>query len=176
MGVLGIVQTGGQTGWWNVLIGWFLLQNAGFSAQSAKIQEKLSAYTAEEAVIPDSPIVSADLNLREFANDYVIGQKQWKKFLVVNETGQLLGSIVVDEMKKIPTSQWTGTLVRELMQNQEKIDTIESDRTLLEAVKLIEMQNVPQLIVVKANGVVVGLLEKASIINFLQKEAGVKAA
>ena len=176
LGIFAVVQSGGGNGWWTGLIGWFLLQNAGVSAQSAKIQEKLSNYTAEEAVIPDSPIVSADLNLREFANNYVIGQTKWKKFLVVNQEGQLLGSIAVDEMKKIPTSQWTETLVRELMESKEKMDTIESDLTLLEVVKAIEKQNIQQLTVVKSNGVVVGLLEKASIIRFLQEKAQAKAA
>ncbi len=173
LGVLNILPIGSL---WTLLIGWFLLQNAGFSAQSARIQEKLSSYTAAEAVTPNSPIVQADLNLRAFANDYVIGQNKWKKFLVVDNEGQLLGSIEVDEMKKVPTSQWTETPVAQLMQDKDKIETIESDRTLLEAVKLIEKNNIQQLTVVKADGVVVGLLEKASIINFLQKEAGLKAA
>ncbi|MGF1488238.1 MAG: site-2 protease family protein [Prochloraceae cyanobacterium] len=173
LGVLNILPIGSL---WTLLIGWFLLQNAGVSAQSARIQEKLSSYTAEDAVIPDSPIVSGDLNLREFANEYIIGQTKWKKFLVVNETGQLLGSIAVDDMKKIPTSQWTETFVKDSIRSEEKIDIIAGDRTLLEAVKTIEGQNLQQLTVVKEDGVVVGLLEKASIISFLQKEAKANAA
>ena len=174
LGVLNILPAGSSL--WTLLIGWFLLEKAGVSANSARIQEELRSYTAEDAVIPDTAIVSGDLNLREFANDYLIGKTELRKFLAVNEAGQLLGLIAVDGMKKIPTSQWTETLVKELIQTAEKIDTIAGDRTLLAAVERIEKQNLQQLTVVKENGVVVGLLEKASIISFLQKEAQTKAA
>lgn len=172
LGVLNVIPIGNL---WTLLIGWFLSQNAGVSAKSAQIQDKLSSYTVEEAAIPDSPIVSANLNLREFANNYVIGQTRWKKFLAIDEAGQLLGSIATDDMKKVPTSLWTETLVRELMESKENINTIASDRTLLEAVKLIEKQDIKELTVVRENGVVVGLLEKAAIIRFLQKQAPAKA-
>ena len=174
LGVLNILPAGSSL--WTLLIGWFLLEKAGVSAHSAIIQEELRSYTAKDAVIPNTAIISGDLNLREFANDYLIGKTELRKFLAVNEAGQLLGLIAVDGMKKIPTSQWTETLVKELIQTAEKIDTIAGDRTLLEAVERIEKQNLQQLTVVKENGVVVGLLEKASIISFLQKEAQTKAA
>ena len=167
LAILGISPVGS---FWTLLIGWFLLQNAGFSAQSAKVQETLSGLTAEDAVIPDSPIVKADLNLREFANNYVIGYNRWQKFLLTDEAGQLLGAIEVDSLKGVPTSQWTETQVQELMQPLDKVATVESGRSLLEVIKLLETQNIPQLAVVRDNGIVVGLLEKASVIRLLQKQ------
>lgn len=48
--------------------------------------------------------------------------------------------------------------------------------TLLEVVKLLEQQRIPQLAVVNENGIVVGLLEKASVINLLQQKALLKTA
>ena len=58
---------------------------------------KLSQYTAQDAVIPDSPIVDSNLSIREFVNNYVIGKERWKKFLVVDENKQLVGSISTEE-------------------------------------------------------------------------------
>ena len=173
LGTLNILQFGN---FWMLLIGFFLLQNAGFSAQSARVQEALSSYRAEDAVIPNSPIISEELNLREFANNYVIGQERWQKFLVTNNWGQLLGSISVGDLKKVPTSQWTETPVSELIQPPEKIKTVLWDRPLLEVIQLLEQQQIPQLAVVRENGMVVGLLEKASIINLLQQKAQSQAA
>jgi Zn-dependent protease len=169
VGILNIAPVGGN--FWNLLIGWFLLQNAGFSAQSAQLNETLSGFTAEDAVVPNSPIVSADLTLRDFANNYVIGQTKWRKFLVTDETGKLLGSIDVSNLKTIPTSQWTEAKIRELIQPVSKNATVESSLSLLEVIKLLEAQEVKQLTVVRPNGVVVGLLEKASIVNLLQRKA-----
>jgi Zn-dependent protease/CBS domain-containing protein len=173
LSILGFSQFGS---FWTLLIGFFLLQNAGFSAQSARVNETLSQYTAQDAIVPNSPIVSDQLTLREFVNDYVIGQNKWTQFLVTNEFGQLLGAIAVDELKTIPTSNWTEIKVSEVVKPVKALETIPATQSLLEVVKLLEQKNLQQLTVVGENGVVVGLLEKASVINFLQQQAQAKAA
>ncbi|TVR08388.1 MAG: CBS domain-containing protein [Phormidium sp. GEM2.Bin31] len=153
---------------WNVLIGWFLLQNAGTSAQSAQIQEKLDRLTAGDAVTPDSPVVPADLSLREFANNYVIGRRNWRKYLVTDENQQLIGALSVDAMRQIPTSDWNDVQVSELMENVD-VQTVESNQSLLEVVTLLESEKITELPVIGENGTVLGLLEKNSVIRLLQK-------
>ncbi|NJO94038.1 MAG: site-2 protease family protein, partial [Hydrococcus sp. RM1_1_31] len=93
LAILGISPIGS---FWTLLIGWFLLQNAGFAAQTARVQETLDGYSAKDAIAADSPVVVEGLTLREFVNNYVIGKEKWQKFLVTNEAGQLLGSIAVE--------------------------------------------------------------------------------
>jgi Zn-dependent protease/CBS domain-containing protein len=154
---------------WNLLIGWFLLQNANQATQVARVQDRLAGLTAQEAVVSDSPIVSTDLSLRTFANEYVIGQTRWRKFLVTDNDGRLIGAIAVDSLKTIPTSLWTETDVRELMQPIDFSNTVKPDRSLLEVVNLLEQQQLNQVPVVRDNGVLVGLLEKAAIIRLLQQ-------
>ncbi|NEO31913.1 MAG: site-2 protease family protein [Symploca sp. SIO3C6] len=175
-GLIPVLMLGRFDNIWLALMGWFLLQNAGMSAQSATIQNKLKGLTAEDAVIPNSPIVAADLSLREFANEYIIGKNQWRKFFVTDEEGQLLGEITVDEMRMIPTSDWPNTPVRKLMQPVDLSTTVQSDQSLLEVVTLLETGKLTQLPVVRNNGVLVGLLEKASIVSLLEKRAQAKLA
>ncbi|NEO27317.1 MAG: site-2 protease family protein [Kamptonema sp. SIO4C4] len=154
---------------WTVLIGFFLLQNAGMSAQSAQVQDKLDHYTAKDAVIPDSPIVSQDLTLREFVNDYVIGNNKWRKFLVTNADGQLVGAIATEDLKAVATSEWTEKTVQTLMKPVEEDTQIEASQSLLEVVKRFEQDTNKQLTVIDQNGVVLGLLEKSSIVNLLSQ-------
>ena len=175
-GLLSIFGISNIGSFWTLLIGWFLLQNAGRSAQSATLQETLTRLKAEDAVTPNSPIVSADLSLREFANNYIIGKAEWRKFLVTNEDGQLLGAIAVDDMNSISTSNWPVTQVRELMQPVDLGATVQSDQSLLDAITLLEKQELTSLPVVRANGVLVGILEKASIVRLLEKRAQAKPA
>jgi Zn-dependent protease/CBS domain-containing protein len=165
--ILGISNFGS---FWTLLIGWFLLQNAGRSAQSASMQEKLTGLKAEDAVLPNSPIVSADLSLREFANNYIIGKAEWRRFLVTDEQGQLLGAIAVDDLKTVPTSNWPTTIVRELMQPVDFSTTVQSDQSLLDAIVLLEKAKLNEVPVVRKNGVLVGMLEKASIIRLLEQQ------
>ena len=175
MGGLAVIGVSPVGSIWTLFIGLFLLQNAGFAAQSATVSEKLSNYTAEDAVLEDSPIVSANLTLREFVNDYVIGKDKWRKFLVTNEERQLIGEIDTEDLKQISTSKWTEIRVEELIKESIDITTVKSDQSLMEVIKLIETENLRELAVVKEDGVLVGLLEKTSIINLLQQEAEAKA-
>ena len=163
--VFGLTQFGSL---WTALIGFFLLQNAGRSAQSATIQDKLSRFTAEEAVSKNSPVVAADLNIREFVNEYVIGKGQWSKFLVIDEEGKLIGQLNVDDLKIIPTSEWTEKSVRELTQPQQ-VNSVKPKQTLLEVVMMFEKSKESEVAVIGDNGVVVGLVEKSGIANFLEE-------
>ncbi|HEY9657160.1 MAG TPA: site-2 protease family protein [Allocoleopsis sp.] len=162
---------------WTLLVGWFLLQNATRYANSALVQEQLSGLTAADAVIPNSPIVPATISLREFANQYIIGNPaDWHKYLVVDEAGQLIGEIAVDAMKTIPTHHWWDVAVQALMQPVDKLETVASDQPLLDVVTLLERKQVPALVVLQDSKKLVGLLERASVIQLLQKRAEANVA
>jgi Zn-dependent protease/predicted transcriptional regulator len=174
LGILSIIGVSQVGSIWTLLIGTFLLQNAGFAAQSATVQDKLSQYTAEDAVIADSPIVNSSLSIREFVNNYVIGKERWKKFLVVDERQQLLGSIMTEALKQIQTSDWNDIYLAELVKPVPEADTIAADTSLLEVAKLFETTEARELVVINTAGKVLGLLEKASIIKLMTKEEDIQ--
>ncbi|MEH2285964.1 site-2 protease family protein [Nostoc sp.] len=167
-GVLPLLLFGNSGNFWNLLIGFFLLQNAGNSAQFARVQEKLTGLTAQDAVTHDSPIVSANLTLREFADERVISEQNWHRFLVTDDDGQLVGAIAVDNLRTIPTALWSETQVKEVMRPITESTTVQSDQPLLEVMQLLEQQKLSVLPVIRENGVLVGILEKAAIIQLLQ--------
>lgn len=177
LGILSVLGLSSFGSIWTLLIGWFLLQNAGRYAQSASVQEKLSGLTAADAVTPNSPIVSASSSLRELANNYIIGSDaNWRKFLVTSDEGQLVGEVEVDALKTVPTNEWWDVQVEALMKPITQINTVPSDQSLLETIALLEEKGLPALAVIRDNGVLVGLLEKASIIRLLQKQNEAKLA
>ncbi|GAB4147066.1 MAG: site-2 protease family protein [Cyanobacteria bacterium J069] len=171
---LGLTQIGSV---WTLLVGFFLLQNAGRSAQAASVQELMSGLTAADAVIPNSPVVSAQSSLREFANNYIIGNPvSWAKYLVTDESGKLTGEILVDDMKKVPTNDWWDVSVASLVKAADDIQTVPATTPLLEVINLLSEQ-VPALAVVKPeDGSVLGLLEKSSILQAMQKKSEAQPA
>jgi CBS-domain-containing membrane protein len=152
------------------LIGSFLLQNAGKSAQFARVQERLTGMTAADAVTPNSPIISEEITLREFVDQRTLNQSNWQKFLVTNELGQLVGELSLDALKTIRVDFWPNTLVRELMQPIEPGTIITADRTLLQAIEQLESKQVNALSVTNADGILVGLLEKTAVIDLLRRQ------
>jgi Zn-dependent protease/CBS domain-containing protein len=177
-GVIPLLLFGSFVNFWNLLIGFFLLQNAGNAAQFARVQERLTGLTAADAVTKDSPIVKADLSLRELADQKLlnVNAQEYPRFLVTDEQGQLLGAISVDKLQNIPNTLWAETPVSKAMQPIEQSSTVPSDKPLLEVVQLLEKQKISALAVIRNNGFLVGILEKSAIINLLQEKVQRKLA
>lgn len=167
-GLLPLILAGSFANIWNLLIGGFLLQNAGRSAQYARVQDSLTGLTAADAVSPDGPIVSDQLSLREFADQRILDRSNWRRFLVTNATGQLIGTIAVDDLSTIPSPLWSERTVSELVRPIESTATVNSDRPLGDVINLLEERQLTAVPVVQTNGALVGLLEKAAIVNLLQ--------
>ncbi|WP_066378939.1 site-2 protease family protein [Anabaena sp. CA = ATCC 33047] len=166
-GVIPLFLFGSFANFWTLLIGFFLVRNAGNAAQFARVQEKLTGLTAADAVTVDSPIVSANLTLREFVDQQIVLGNNWRRFLVTNDEGQLVGAIARDNLRIIDTTLWSETQVKDVMKPIEST-TIPSNQPLLEVVQLFEKQQLSALPVIRDNGVLVGILEKTAIIQLLQ--------
>jgi Zn-dependent protease/CBS domain-containing protein len=167
-GLIPLLLFGSFANFWNLLIGFFLLRNAGNAAQYARVQEQFTGLTAADAVTRNSPIVSADLSLRDFADQRILNHQDWRRFLVTDENGKLVGAINIDDLRIISPTQWSETQVREIMKPIAQTTTVASDKPLLEVVQLLEQQQLSALPVIRDNGVLVGLLEKTAIIQLLQ--------
>ncbi|QCS50212.1 site-2 protease family protein [Picosynechococcus sp. PCC 11901] len=168
LGALSILGISNVGSFWTLIIGWFLLQNAGRSAQSATIQSALSGLTAADAVVKDSPIISAETTLRDLANSAIRSGNQWKRFLVQDETGQLLGEVHLDVLRAVPTNDWPHNQVRDFIKSVPAENQVQSDLSLLDVAAKLEQQGLQALAVIQTNGTLVGLLEKSAIIKLLQ--------
>jgi Zn-dependent protease/CBS domain-containing protein len=155
---------------WTLLVGWFLLQNANRSAQSATVQAALHGLTAGDAIAANSPIVTGEMSLRAFADEVVLaGQNTWRRFLVVDEHGQLVGTLAVDRLQEVPRDRWAETQVQDLMASPTDLATVTANQPLLEIVQLLEQRQTSVLAVLQENGALLGLLERASIRERLQR-------
>ncbi len=167
LSVLGISNVGSV---WTLIIGWFILQNAGQSAQSATVQEALSGLTAADAVLKNSPIISIDNTLRDLADMAIVsnGISPWRQFLVTNPDSQLAGTIDLDILKTIPSVDWTTCEIRDFLKPTAQEIEVEADKPLIDVMRQLENQKTQALAVTQANGALVGLLEKSEIANLLR--------
>lgn len=170
LGILAVLGISNIGSFWTLIIGWFLLQNAGSSAQSATIQQALSGLTAADAVVTEGPIVNADTTLRDFADMTIMTNtpNQWQRFLVKDNDNQLLGSIRLEAIRSIPSERWSDYHVRYFVEPITAENQVESDQSLLDVVGKLEKQNAKAFAVTRDNGTLVGLLEKSNIVNLLK--------
>jgi Zn-dependent protease/CBS domain-containing protein len=172
-GLLPLVLNGSFANIWNLLIGSFLLQNAGKSAQFARVQERLTGLTVADAVTPNSPIIAENNTLREFVDQRTLNGINWQKFLVIDDSGQLVGELTLDALKAIQSDRWADTLVSQLMKSIDSSTIIISDQPLLQAIEQLESKQVTTLNVTNSDGVLVGLLENAAVISLLHNRSQV---
>jgi Zn-dependent protease len=175
IGFLPVFLTGSFPNIWTILIGWFLLQNAGALVFDAKLRNQLSQWTAADAITPDSAVVSEVLSLRELANEYLIGHDTIHRVFVTNTQGEWVGQLMVDHMRQVPTSQWPLVQVKELVQPINDLITVDAEQSLLDVVTLFEKEQISAIPVVR-EGMILGLIEKASIRTLLQRQAQVRPA
>ncbi len=175
-GLIPLVLDGSTANIWNMAIGWFLLQNAGKSAQYARVQERLTGLTAADAVTPNSPIIDENLSLRDFVDKRTLEASNWQKFLVTNERGELVGELALDALKTVRADRWYVTTVRDLMLPIESSTIIAGDRTLLQAIEQLESKKTTTLSVVSQDGILIGLLEKTAVINLIHRQPQVTPA
>ncbi|ESA32979.1 peptidase m50 [Leptolyngbya sp. Heron Island J] len=173
LGVLSVLGLSTAGSFWTLIIGWFILQNAGQSAQSATVQEALSGLTAADVVLENSPVVNVDDTLRAFADTAIVlnNNSPWRRFLVKTSDDQLVGAIELDALKAVPSDQWATYQVRDFLKPIGQEIRVEASQPLLDVIQQLEAQNTQALAVTQENGTLVGLLEKAEIINLLQKNA-----
>lgn len=170
-GLLPLLLFGSFGNFWNLLIGSFVLQNAGRAAQVARVQEQFTGLTAADAVTPNGPVVSADLSLREFADQQILNGTPWRKFLVTNAEGHLLGEVAVDGLATVARDRWSDTAVAALVQPIDTARTILAEQSLWDVVNRLEAKQLTALTVIRENGILVGLLEKSSVLHLLQQQA-----
>ncbi|NEO85669.1 MAG: site-2 protease family protein [Spirulina sp. SIO3F2] len=166
LGFLGISPYGSL---WTAFLGFFLLQNAGLSAQSAQIQSKLDQRTVEDALISGPVVVQGNRSIRGFVNDYVIGKTALPLYIVTDEQGKYLGLIKPSDLNTIATSRWTEItlvdLLNERIQDEAPLEltTIRNHQSLLTAVPLLEQNPNQPLLVVNNYDQILGLLTRSSV-------------
>ncbi|UJB69045.1 site-2 protease family protein [Acaryochloris sp. 'Moss Beach'] len=160
---------------WNALIGWFLYQNAGQAFQSSKLQEELSRYTAADVVTEGEFVIGQDDSLRQLANQAIPYQGKVSKFLVVDEQGQLVGSVNLEDLNTVPTMQWPQVSVQEILQPTVLPPVVQSNQSLLDIVALLDKEKLQTIAVVNDSGALMGLLEKVAIRRLQQGMAAASA-
>ena len=89
---------------------------------------------------------------------------------VTNESGYLVGELTLSALNNVRSDRWAHTLVSEITETVEPSTIIVSDRPLLQAIEQLESKQVTTLSVTNSEGILIGILEKAAVINLLHRQ------
>lgn len=164
-----VFGTGAVSGFWLVLIGWFLRSAAYGSYQQLLLRESLQEVTAGELMRSQIARVPADISVQSFIDDYVFELEQ--RFFPVNQDDRFVGMLSASHAKSVPVDKREQTAVREIMLPASEVKTLAPDQPVLESLSDIAKQGVVP--VVRA-GHLLGILSNSDLRNrmmFLEGDA-----
>ena len=155
-------------GLWQVLIGLFL-KNASENAYAQVLLERaLRDLNVRELMRPAPEPVLETWSLQRVADERVLAQAE--RALFVEDMGHVSGLITVADLSKVPRAEWETTTVRAAMVPSERVITVTSEVSALEAMRLMQEHDVHQLPVID-DGTLVGLLTRGDVLRRLELNA-----
>jgi Zn-dependent protease/CBS domain-containing protein len=168
---LGLPEVGGL---WVALIGWFVVQNASSYDRLTNVQEALLKIRAAEAMTREFRVVDADLSLRQFADDHLLGTRAPIYFAA--SEGRYRGMVLVEALSNIERSQWPIKTVFEILQPLPDMPTVQESTSLMDVIRLMESQKLPRVTVLSPAGAIAGVIDRGDIVRSLSQKMNMRVS
>jgi Zn-dependent protease/CBS domain-containing protein len=154
IGLLAVLFGGALGGVWLALIGWFLLAAAAAERSGAETHVALSGVTVADAMVTDPVTVAPTMRLDRFMELFF--RHRFVAYPVV-DGDQPVGLMSFRAALALPTSEWPGHEVREVMTPGAELPQLEAGMPLETAVEQLAQSALNRCLVIEA-GRLAGLL------------------
>lgn len=145
------------TGFWAVLVGFFLLDSATSIIKEVNSEENVRIET--QMMLPTP--VAADLTVQRFI-DEVLPMHRRTAF-PVTDNERLLGMLVLEDIKAIQAEHWRSTTIRKVMRSVANEHFVHAENSVADARVLIESNGIGAVAVVSDDGRLVGFVHSSSL-------------
>ena len=165
LGVFAFIQGNIIGGMWWFLIGIFVRGAAQSSYQRLVLHDTLHEQSVSRFMRRDPQTVPPSVTVRSFVEDYVY-QHHFKMFPVV-EKSKLLGSISINDIRKIPREEWDSVTVRDVMQARSDDNTISADMETEELLTSMMQPGRQSRYMVVDDGQLVGVIALKDVLELI---------
>ena len=168
LGIFRFFSGAGFGGLWIAFIGWFLMQAAGSSYSSVRLNEVLKNVKVSDVMTRDCIAVDPHLNVKTFVDEYLL--VSGARCFVVEENGKIVGLVTPHQIKELDRQRWPYTTLYDVMRPLDQLHTVSPSTPVIEALKTMGSDDVNQLPVVSGNHLD-GIVTRANVLQFLQTRA-----
>jgi Zn-dependent protease len=152
-------------GLWFGFIGWFLL-NAAQSAQSQQTLEVLlRAVTVGQVMRQVEVVVTPTCSLQMLVDYYVLPLGVRTIPVVAQE--QLVGLMILSDLRRVPREQWGETLVCQVMRPRSLLQVATPQQKVQEILQALARRDINQVFVLSDDRLV-GVVSREDIVRFLE--------
>lgn len=164
LGLSAVLFAKSYGGLWIALMGWFVLKNAGSYHRLTDLQEALVKVKATDTMTREFRVVDADLTLRQFADEYLIGVDVVPVYFAASD-GRYRGLIPVEALRVIERSQWETQTLNQIVQPLHELITISEKASLVEVINKMEDKQLRRITVLSPAGAVSGMIDRGDVVR-----------
>jgi Zn-dependent protease/predicted transcriptional regulator len=153
------------SGGWIVLLGAFLFAAARGSRKQAVLRASLAAIPVRQLMTNNVIALSPDIPLDQAVNQFFLPYG-YGGFPVIDD-GRLVGEVMVRDVQTVPSALWSSRRVADVMQATVDPLVVSPETSTMQAMEMMVQRGAERLVVVQ-DGIVLGVLTRASIGQFIE--------
>jgi Zn-dependent protease/CBS domain-containing protein len=161
-GVLLIFSVDLVTGFWLIIIGWFISSGAQSALSQTIIQEDLKGKKASEVMTRNVHSVPPEMSLEELSQEFF--HLKHNGFPVLSGD-ELRGCVTTEDLRKTGKDSWQSASVREVMTPREKLVTLGEDEAATRAIRLMNEKRIGRVFVVQGDGRLAGVITRSDVLR-----------
>ncbi len=155
---------------WPVLIGLFILRNAGAYNRMNTLQEELSKLNTGDAAVRDFRVLDANMTLRQFADEYLLEDKKAAPVYFASSDGRYRGMVTIEDLRQVERSEWEYRNLHSIARPLLEIPHVGENTPLTEAIQLLEDKQISRLTVLTPADAVAGTLDRGDIVRSVARQ------
>jgi Zn-dependent protease/CBS domain-containing protein len=167
--VIGLLSQTLFSGLLVALIGWFMVQNASASDRRTDMQEALLKLKAEAAMTREFRVVDTETTLRQFADDYVLGNARPPLFFAASK-GRYQGLVAINDLQEVERSTWETQNLMRILHPLADIPAVQEATCLVDVIQKLEDQQLSRITVLSPAGAVAGVIDRGDIVKALSQQ------
>ncbi len=168
-GVFSLSANIGIGGFWQILIGFFILTASRGSYQQLIVTQALKDQKVEDLMSTDVITADADATIDSVVNEVILKHKV--SFVPIVEGEEVLGYVDIDIIHKIELEHWNSTQVGDIYVKINSSNSIAPDMATEDVFKLMASTGQRKLLVTK-DARLLGVLTLADLMNYLSIRQG----
>lgn len=164
-GVLLMFTGNFASGLWLVFIGWFIQNAAVSEATGTTIEIALRDVEVIQAMGPAERQIQGRVMVRQLIDEHVLPTGERHFIIVEGETPR--GILTLRDITQVPRDRWDWTPVREVMKPWSQLTSVAPNSALLDAMRIMDEQQLRQLPVIDGEGQVLGLITREEILHYI---------
>ncbi len=169
-GVIAGLEISFFTGIWFILIGWFISRGAGSELNQTLVQRDLANLKAKDMMTRNVDSVSPDITLTDLSLEFL--KRNHNGFPVMDNKDELLGSVTMQDLRRVNKVSWGTKRVRDIMTDKEKLVTMKETDPAPKVLALMKSNRIGRIFVMDfdASEKLSGIITRSDVMKTVQME------